>query len=112
MKIFKKFFKDFLEDFSKIFQEYSRNISPKAVTKVVKKQANVACVILFTPFYITFEGPNVNEIISYSGQLYNKILDLIMCKKVYLFSNYLKKKKAFGVKNRKLSYDCFWFLLT
>jgi len=45
MKFFKKKFKDFF----KIFQEYSKNISPKAATIVIKKQENVARVILFAP---------------------------------------------------------------
>jgi hypothetical protein len=35
--------------FSKIFQEYSRNISPKVITKVVKEQASVVHVISFAP---------------------------------------------------------------
>ncbi len=30
-------------------------------------------------FYTTFEGSNVNEILSYFGHLLNKILYLIMC---------------------------------
>jgi hypothetical protein len=38
-------------------------------------------------FYITFKGPNVNEIISYFENLQNKILDLKMCKKISLFPN-------------------------
>jgi hypothetical protein len=38
-------------------------------------------------FYITFESSNVNETISYSGHLLNKILDLITCNKFNLFSN-------------------------
>jgi len=33
------------------FQEYSRNISPKAITNVVKTQAGVAHAILFAPNY-------------------------------------------------------------
>jgi hypothetical protein len=35
--------------FSRIFQEYSKNIFPKAVTKVIKKKVGVVCVILFAP---------------------------------------------------------------
>jgi len=38
-------------------------------------------------FYIIFEGPNVNKIISYFEHVYNKILYLIMCKKINLFSS-------------------------
>jgi len=33
----------------KIFEKYSKNIFPKVVTKVVKSQVGVACVILFAP---------------------------------------------------------------
>jgi hypothetical protein len=40
----------------------------------------------YKSFYIIFEGPNVNKIISYFGHLYNKILNLIMWKKK-LYSN-------------------------
>ncbi len=67
----------------------------------------------YKSFYTTFEGPNVNEIISYFGYLQNKILDLIMCKKNHLFSSEFFKK-YFGVKKIKLNrgYDYFWFLLT
>ncbi len=36
-------------------------------------------------FYTIFEGPNVNEITSYFGHLQNKILDLLMCKKKFIF---------------------------
>jgi len=38
-----------LKTFSKIFQEYSKNISPKAITKAVKKQMDVTRVIPFAP---------------------------------------------------------------
>jgi hypothetical protein len=38
--------------FSRIFQNYSKNISQKAIIKVVKKQVGVAHVIMFTPKYI------------------------------------------------------------
>jgi hypothetical protein len=44
-----------LKIFSKIFQKYSKNISPKVVTKVVKKQIGVAHVILFTSKPFTCE---------------------------------------------------------
>jgi hypothetical protein len=55
-------------------------------------------------FYINFEGPHVNEIISYFKHIWNKILKLIMCK--FLI-------ETFGVKNAKLNndYACFWLLL-
>jgi hypothetical protein len=43
----KNFFK-FFQDFSRIFQEFFWNIFQKAITNVVKKQASVLCVILFT----------------------------------------------------------------
>jgi hypothetical protein len=33
----------------KIFQEYSMNISHEAITKTIKKQAGVVCVIMFAP---------------------------------------------------------------
>jgi hypothetical protein len=46
---FIKKIKYFFEEFSKIFQEYSRKISPKVITKTVKKHVGVACVILFAP---------------------------------------------------------------
>jgi hypothetical protein len=36
-----------LKTFSRIFQEYSRTISQKVVTKVVKNKENVAHVISF-----------------------------------------------------------------
>jgi hypothetical protein len=38
---------DVFDFFSKIFQKYLKNISPKVVLKVVKKQTSVARVILF-----------------------------------------------------------------
>jgi hypothetical protein len=38
VNFFKKNFKIFLKTFSRIFQEYSRNISQKVVTKVVKRR--------------------------------------------------------------------------
>jgi hypothetical protein len=41
--------KNFLKKISIIFQEYSRNIFPKAITKVLKKQVGVARVIFFAP---------------------------------------------------------------
>jgi hypothetical protein len=41
----------------KEFQEYSKNISPKTVTKVVKKQAGVTCVIPFAPSCICRHFP-------------------------------------------------------
>jgi len=37
---------------SRIFQEYSRNISQKTVTKVIKKQTSAAHAIMFAPRYI------------------------------------------------------------
>jgi hypothetical protein len=37
------------EDFLEIFHEYSKNISHKAITKIVKKHAGVAHVIPFPP---------------------------------------------------------------
>jgi len=40
--------------FWRIFQKYSRNVSPKVITKAVQKQAGVACIILFTP--LTFNA--------------------------------------------------------
>jgi hypothetical protein len=42
---------------------------------------------IYKSFFITLEEPNVNEIISYFGNLQNKILDLIMCKNFNLFSS-------------------------
>jgi hypothetical protein len=50
LKIFKKKFKDFFDIFKRIFQEYSRNISPKTITKAIKKQVGVARVIPFAPY--------------------------------------------------------------
>ncbi len=64
-------------------------------------------------FYITFESPNVNEIVSYFGHIYNKILDLIMCKTLNLFFKLKLFLKICGLKNTKLNsgYKYFWFLL-
>jgi hypothetical protein len=39
----------FLKIFRKKIQEYPRNISPKAITKVIKKQMGVAHIISFAP---------------------------------------------------------------
>jgi hypothetical protein len=44
-----KNFLNFLKIFSKIFQEYFKNISQKSITKVVKKQMNMAHIISFAP---------------------------------------------------------------
>jgi len=41
---FKEFFEELFKDIPRIFLEYF----PKSITKLVKKQASVACVILFT----------------------------------------------------------------
>jgi hypothetical protein len=46
---FKKILKDFLKIFSRIFEKYSRDISPKTIIEVVKKQAGVAHIIAFAP---------------------------------------------------------------
>jgi hypothetical protein len=35
--------------FRKSIQKYSRNISPKAITKAIKKQMGVPHIILFAP---------------------------------------------------------------
>jgi hypothetical protein len=48
-KYYEKNYHDFKWFFQIHFQEYFRNISPKAITKVVKKQASVAHVIFFAP---------------------------------------------------------------
>jgi hypothetical protein len=42
----------FLKIFSRKFKEYSKNISQKIITKAIKKQAGVACVIPFSPTFI------------------------------------------------------------
>jgi hypothetical protein len=39
----------FSKIFSKIFQKYFKNISPKEITKAIKKEVNVACDIPFAP---------------------------------------------------------------
>lgn len=41
--------KNIFQEYSKIFQTYFKNIFPKVVTKGVKKQVVVACVIPFAP---------------------------------------------------------------
>jgi hypothetical protein len=46
--IWRIFLKDFKEN-QKTFQEYSKNISPKAVTKLVSKLVGVVHVIPFAP---------------------------------------------------------------
>jgi len=50
------FIKFFFEESSIIFQEYFRSISPKAITKVVKKQMGVVHVISFTPYFTSLCG--------------------------------------------------------
>jgi hypothetical protein len=35
-----------------MLQEYSKNISPKAATKAIKKKVGVVHVIPFAPYYI------------------------------------------------------------
>jgi hypothetical protein len=40
-----------LKIFWRIFQKYLKNIAPKEITKVVKKQAGVVHVILFTTIF-------------------------------------------------------------
>jgi hypothetical protein len=40
-----------LKIFSRLFREYCKNISQNIVTKVVKKYAGVACVIMFAPTF-------------------------------------------------------------
>ncbi len=64
----------------------------------------------YKKFYITFEGPNVNKIISYFEHLY-KILDF---DNVGIFLTYFQLKillKNFGVKKTNNGYDYFWLLL-
>jgi hypothetical protein len=73
-KVFKNFFVLLLRFVLKICQKY-------VIFKVF--QVHLQVYLLFKNngykfFYITFEGPNVNEIIPYFGHLSNKILDLIM----------------------------------
>jgi hypothetical protein len=50
-KIFKIFFQKNIQE---IFQEYFKNISLETITKAIKKQVGVACVIPFAPYGESF----------------------------------------------------------
>jgi hypothetical protein len=63
----------------------SKYISFSKFSKSISKFFYCLKIVVMSFFYI-FEGPNVNEIISYFRHLYYKILNLIMCKKINLFS--------------------------
>jgi hypothetical protein len=87
----KKTLKNLLKSFCAILLRFLLKICQKYVIfKVFQVHLQVLLLLKnnrYKYFYTTFEGPNVNEIISYLKNLKNRILNLIMCKNFNLFSN-------------------------
>ncbi len=101
---FLKKLKTFLKMFPRIFQEYSRNLSQKVVTKVIKKKANVSHVI---PLHSVKAKQKLKTISQYICKLEKQIsIKNIL---FYLFSSIQENISKVWFRTRACNYQIIMF---